>query len=282
VSARLPHRTQLADPRRGRDRRDGNGGLSGRSVHYIHTILGKSLGAAVDSGYLVRNPADRAVRPQRRARGGHGGRTWSAGELRTFLDHVMDDPLQPAFLLAATTGMRRGEICGLQWRDLDLDKGRRSISRQLLSIRWKLRFEPSTKTGRGRMVDLDERTVAALKIHRKRQGEERIALGLGRSKADDLVFTQINARGDLQPLHPESLMKTFRRRAHRAGVPVIRFHDLRHTWATLALQAGVPVKVVQERLGHSSVSVTLDIYTHVASGMQKDAAEAVASWIFGA
>jgi integrase len=176
--------------------------------------------------------------------------------------------------------MRRGEVLGLTWRDVDFERCRVSVKRQLVAICYELRFEDSTKTGEGRVVDLDDWTV--LRTHRARQNELRLALGIGALRLDDLVFVAVEEQGGLKPLHPETLAKTFKRRARRAGVPVIRFHDLRHTWASLALRAGESPKVVQERLGHKSIQITLDIYSHVAPGMQKTAANNAAARVFGA
>jgi integrase len=258
-----------------------NSGLSRRTVHYIHTILGKALRAGVDAGHLIRNPAEKATRPQRKSDRGHKGRTWNELELRTFLAHVAEDPFYPAFLLAATTGMRRGEVLGLTWRDVDFEQGRVLVNRQLVAISYMLRFEDSTKTGQGRVVDLDDWTVAALRTHRARQKGLRLALGIRALRLDDLVFVAVDKQAGLKPLHPETLAKTFKRRARRAGVPVIRFHDLRHTWASLALRGGESPKVVQERLGHRSIQITLDIYSHVTPGMQKSAANNVAARVFG-
>jgi integrase len=136
--------------------------------------------------------------------------------------------------------------------------------------------EPKTQRSR-RTVDLDAGTVAVLKAHRKTQLEERARTGLGRPRADGLVFT--DEQGD--PLHPNAVTRMFRKLVGEAQLPTIRLHDLRHTHATLSLQAGVHVKVVSERLGHSSVTITLGTYSHAIPGLQRDAAERVAALIPG-
>lgn len=135
--------------------------------------------------------------------------------------------------------------------------------------------EPKTQRGR-RTVDLDSTTVAALRSHRVRQTADRLAVERGWANLD-LVF----AAADGQPVHPHAFSQAFERNVAAAQLPRIRLHDLRHTWATLALRAGVPVKVVSERLGHTSTSFTLDTYTHAVPGMQADAARQVAALVFG-
>jgi integrase len=126
-------------------------------------------------------------------------------------------------------------------------------------------------------VDLDAATVAVLKAHRKAQLEERAGAGLGRTRADGLIFTDEQG----EPLHPNMVSRTFGKLVREAHLPVIRLHDLRDTHATLSLQAGVHVKIVSERLGHSSVTITLDTYSHAIPGLQRDAAERVAALIPG-
>jgi integrase len=135
--------------------------------------------------------------------------------------------------------------------------------------------EPKTARGR-RTIDLDVATVAALKEHRKRQAEERLLMGSG-WRDHGLVFCRV----DGGPLHPEQFSTTFRRRIRQLGLRPIRLHDLRHGWATLALAAGVHPKVVQERLGHASIGITLDTYSHVTASLHTQAAEQVAAMIFG-
>jgi integrase len=265
-------------------RLDGRGGLSPRMVHYCHTVLRKALGDAVEEGRLSRNVAalgtvrKRLPKPRRPEH-----RTWTAAELARFLDHLDGDPLYPAVLVAATTGLRRGELLGLRWSDVDLDRGRAAVRQTLLAVRdvdaavgTHRPVFGTPKTDRERTVPLPARTVAALRAHRKRQLADRLVVGPDYTD-HDLVF----AEPDGQPIHPERFAKRFRVRVAQAGVPVIRFHDLRHTWATLALQAGVHPKVVQEVLGHSSIAITLGIYSHAIPSLQEQAADTVAALVFG-
>jgi integrase len=166
--------------------------------------------------------------------------------------------------------MRRGEALGLRWRDLDLDAGRLSITQTLIAPDFKVQFStPKTAKGR-RSVALDSRTVAALREHRTRQAYECELFDL---PAPELVFMQ----PDGEPVHPHSLSEAFVRRAKEAKLPRLNLHGLRHTYATLALHAGVHPKIVSERLGHSSVSITLDVYSHAVPTMQESAAELVAA-----
>jgi len=257
-------------------RRDGKGGLSPRTVAYVHATIRKALAEAVRWQLLTRNVAEQATPPRQQPNGSL--RTWSAAELRAFLAHVESDRLYAAYVLAATTGLRRGELLGLRWRDLDLNAGRLAVVQTIVSVNYAVSFS-TPKTARGRRsVALDRDTIAILRGHRTRLLEERLSLGLGSPKDDDLVFTGIEG----SPLHPGQFSDRFDRLVRTAGLPRIRFHDLRHTHATLALAAGVHPKVVSERLGHSTVSITLDTYSHAIPAMQEEAAGRVAALVFGA
>ena len=260
----------LAEGRRARD-----GGLSPTTVRYIHTILRRALAEAVRWNRLARNVADQADPPRQRNGAGHGMRTWSAAELRAFLKYVSEDRYHAAWLLAGTTGRRRGEILGLRWRDVDLEAGRVAVTQTLLDVRNELSFS-APKTGKGRRsVALDSTTLTDLRAHRKAQVEEKLTWGPAYHDGD-LVF----AREDGSAVHPARFSKWFNQHVRAAQLPRIRFHDLRHTHATLALQAGVHPKVVSERLGHSTISITLDVYSHAIPAMQEEAAEKVAAIVF--
>jgi integrase len=240
----------------------------------VHATIRKALNDAVRSGMLVRNPALYATPPTPRR---NELQTWTASELRQFLDSVEGDRLAATWRLAALTGMRRGEVLGLRWLDLDLDNGWLAVRQTLVVVDNQPRFsQPKTARGR-RRIALDQGTLSAFRRHRKTQAAERLATGPAWS-ANDLVFTFQDGR----PLHPEYVRRLFDRQIHRIGLPRIRFHDLRHTHATLALQAGVHPKVVSERLGHTTVAMTLDIYSHAIPALQRDAASTVADLISGA
>lgn len=247
-------------------------GLSPRTVRYTHTIVRKALADAVAWNLVPRNIADSANPPKQAKR---SKKTWAADELRSFLGRARDDRLYAAYLLAATTGMRRGEILGLAWSALDLAGGRLSVSRSLVSVDYKVQLsEPKTSQGR-RVVALDPATVSALRAHRKAQLEERVAMGEGWANELDLVFV----REDGSPIHPQAFSEAFKRHAAAARLPALSLHGLRHTHATLALRAGVHPKVVSERLGHASVAFTLDTYTDALPDMQETAAALVAALV---
>jgi integrase len=235
-------------------------GLSARTVRYLHAIVHKSLADALQWGLVVRNVADAASPPSNRAAKAPPPRTWSASELASFLDSVHGTRFEPLWTLAATSAMRRGELLALRWSDVDLEAGQLAI--------------PVSKSGRGRSVALDAGTVVVLRAHRKRQAAEQLAWGPAYQDSG-LVFV----REDGVPYSPDYVTRAFRKAVARAGAPKIRLHDLRHTWASLALTAGINPKVVSERLGHATVSFTLDTYSHVMPGLQEDAAAKVAALI---
>lgn len=261
-------------------------GLKPRTVRYVHTIVHAALDDAVKWRRVPVNAADQATPPSAKAAKAPEMKVWSANELATFLALTEGDRYHFAWLFLATTGCRRGEALGLRWQDVDLEAGLASIRQQVIPLMKAAgkgregRVVARTKNGDARVIELDRRTLTKLRTWKARQSEEKLFLGGG---YDDhgLVF----ARPDGRPYHPEAFSKTFDRRIRQsgfAGLPVIRMHDLRHTWATLALKAGIDVKVVSERLGHSSAVITWSIYQHVVKGMQADAAERVSDLIFAA
>ena len=258
-----------------RGRKDGRGGLSPTSVRYIHRILRRACSDAVRQGLLQVNPMDR-VDPPRPADNSAASslNTWSAEQVSRFLAVVLDDPLYPLWRLALTTGMRRGELLGVQWADVDLAHRRLDIKRTRVSVRYQT-AESSPKSMSGyRSVALDQTTVSALKGLRRSSIANALLMGQPFDESDFVFCT-----ADGRPLHPDSVTKSFKRQSKAVGLPEIRFHDCRHTWATLALRAGIHPKVVSERLGHSSVGITLDRYSHAVPAMDAEAAEVVASLI---
>lgn len=252
------------------------GGLSVKTVRYIHGILRKALADAHRKGSVMRNVADLADPPKLSSVPKRQMRVWTADQLREFLTGIEDHRLYPAFFLASSTGMRRGEVLGIRWDDIDLDGMRLSVNQAVLNVAYKIEIsDVKTQTSR-RTVDLDPRTVSVLKAWHKTQLEERVALGL-RPKDASLVF----ADPDGSPIHPDPFRLMFTVLVEKAGVPRIRFHDLRHTHATILLKAGVPAKVVSERLGHSNVAFTMSVYQHILPGMQADAAHIFDREVFG-
>jgi integrase len=173
------------------------------------------------------------------------------------------------------TGMRRGEAIGLRWSDVDLENGRLSVRRALVPVdREVIVSEPKTAKGR-RVIALDAATIEMLKAQAARQLDEHDEWDEAGVETD-LVFTQENGAA----LDPENVSRYFRVAVRKAALPQIRLHDLRHTHATLALQAGIHPKVVSERLGHATVSITLDTYSHAIPAMQEEAATLIAELVF--
>lgn len=248
--------------------------LSASTVCHVHATLHRALQDAVRWGYLVRNPATAAVKPRQRGAASADIATWTATELGAFLQHVRGDRLFAAWQLAASTGLRRGEILGLRWSDVDLDARRLSVRQTVTTAGNRVVMgEPKTSRGR-RNVALDRATVEILVAWRADQERERLALGSAWQDAG-LVFT----REDGSCVHPDTFSFWFDRHVRTSGLRRIRLHDLRHTHASLALQAGVAAKVVSERLGHSTVAFTLDVYSHVIPALEEDAAERVAALV---
>jgi integrase len=247
--------------------------LSAKTISYIHTTIHKALEDAVDAGLLARNVADRAKPPRPSRRSTNGFQAWEPHELVRFLEHVRGTRLGAIWRLAAMTGMRRGEILGLRWADLDLDAARLSVRHAVIAVAYAT-IESTPKSHNARVIDLDESTVTQLRVHHRRQNNERDEWGAD-YEDHDLVVAKENG----QPIHPHTFSRCFERLVEQAGLRSIRLYDLRHTHATLALKAGVPVKVISERLGHEAPAFTLKQYAHVIPGMQAEAAAKVAALV---
>lgn len=246
----------------------GGAGLSASSVHHAHVALRQALDEAVKQGALARNVTDLVDAPQQRR---PIIKPYSQNEAQRLLAAAQGDRLEALYVLAITGGLRIGELLGLTWRHVDLQAGSLQVVATLARAPsgWAL-GEPKTQRSR-RTVMLTPLAVEALRAHRARQVAERLAV------ADvwvdrDLVFCDTLGG----TLNPESLSRyAFLQLIARAGVPRRRFHDLRHTAATLMLKAGVPLKVVSEMLGHTTIAITADVYGHVTAEMQRDAARAM-------
>lgn len=214
------------------------GGLDNKTVLEIHMVLRRALDDAVRRGMLLTNPAAVAHAPKRRPLASAASRAWNAQQLRAFLDSAVDHRLHAALWLSANTGMRRGEILGLRWGDVDLDAGRLSVSRSLVSVGYEVHeTRGKTRTAR-RTIDLDSRTVAVLRAWRSHRGLE--SSSFDPDDAEAYVF----ARPDGTPIHPHLLSDAFKKLVRRSGLPRIRLHDLRHTHATL-----LPVRGAASPLG---------------------------------
>jgi integrase len=221
---------------------------------------------------VIRNVAKAADPPRLRQAGSLAMNTWTASQLRIFLDEMSSHRLSSAYLLAATTGMRRGEVLGLRWADLDLERHRLAVRQTVITINYEVSIgQPKTQKGR-RSISLDSGTIEALASHRARQQAERESLGAAYADRD-LVF----AKTDGSPLNPDYFSKVFDHTVSRLEIPRIRLHDLRHTHATLGLAVGIPVKVMSDRLGHATAAFTQDVYMHVSPQQDGEAAERIAA-----
>ena len=250
-------------------------GLDRRTVNYAHTIIHRALKDAVRWGRLARNPAD-AANPPHGGQKSDGIRAWSAPTLRAFLDASSgaDDRLHALWVLLATTGMRRGEALGLRWSDLDLDAARLRVVQTIVQTRSTVSIgEPKTAQGR-RPIAIDKGTVAVMREHRRRMLQERLLIGPDFND-QGLVFHQPHGTW----MHPDAVSEMFLRRVRRYRLDRLTLHGLRHTWATLALEQGIHPRVVQERFGHSTISITLGMYSHVGPTLHDEAAETIAGLV---
>jgi len=234
----------------------------------VHAVLRSALNTAVKRRLIPYSPAEQVeLAPENPKR----PKPWSAEQCQTFLRDIADDRLANLYDVILVTGMRRGEAIGLRWEDVDLEDQCLFVVQQITEVHGRAVVgTPKTKRGT-RLVPIDDATVAILRRHREMQEVEHTAWGPAWNDAG-LVFT----REDGRPLRPEYATRHFQALAERAGLPAIRLHDLRHTNASLALQAGVEMKVVSERLGHSQMSITADLYTHVNRGLGRAVAEQIA------
>lgn len=287
----------------GGHRRHGQPGLKPKTVRNILTIVHKALSDAVAWRLVEVNPADGVDLPSLES-DDPAMRTWTADQLSAFLDACEQHEgaagrYLAGWLVASTTGMRLGELLGLAWSDVDLDAGSARIRRTLSCIRHLPVLGTPKSSKSRRTVSLDGPTVKVLRSWRARRADEAGVYGLWLAR-DDFVFCHPDGtftvdRRDVEgqvlevvcseagcgPFHPERFSREFDRMLTRVDLPRIRFHDLRHTYATLGLEAGEHPRVMADRLGHAKTSVTLDIYSHVTPKMDADLADRQARRIFG-
>lgn len=243
-------------------------GLSARTVRYVHAVMHRALKQALRWGLVPRNVSE-AVDPPKLQR--KEIRPLSCGEARRLLEAARGDRLEALYVLAVHCGLRQGELLGLRWEDIDLEAATLQVRRVLTTAKEGPKFT-APKTARSRRTArLNRPVVETLRRHHERQFEESTRL------ADEwrdygLVFATTVGT----PIHPRSLTgRSFKPLLKRAGLPDIRFHDLRHTCATLLLSGGVHPKLVQELLGHATIAITLDTYSHVLPGMGDQTASAM-------
>ncbi len=237
------------------------------TIARVHATLRAALNTAVRQGAVSQNVASFVELPT-------SDRppvvVWSPQHVGSFLDHLdtTADRLAPLFHLVIAAGLRRGEACALRWADVDLEGGSLRVSRSRSTIgRRVVEGAPKTK-GSARTISLDSGTVAVLRGHRRAQAAERLAWG-GAWVDTDGVFV----REDGELLHPEHVSNRFAALTRAAGLPRVRFHDLRHTSATLGLASGESLKEISDRLGHSTIGITADTYVHVLPATAQESAE---------
>jgi len=241
-------------------------GTSPRMVQYIHSVLRRSLNFALRWGLLVRNPALGAIRPKLLKT---EMKTLNGDQVRVFLSAAKGTRNEALFWIAVSTGLREGEILGLKWSDLDWKTKRLQVKRQLQRLKGEglVLTEPKSAAGK-RLIILSSATLTVLQKHLNLQQEEKMFAGENWQE-NDLIFPSTLGT----PLDPSNMSKDFKDTLKMARLPNIRFHDLRHTAASLMLLQGIHPKIVQERLGHSDISLTLNTYSHVIPTMQEEAAE---------
>lgn len=251
------------EPLQGDDKKEG---LSTRYVRYMHSIIREALQQAVKEHLIPNNVADATSPPKSKSK---PVQPLSEEQIVQFLQTAREDRLAAAFILALGTGLRRGELLGLKWECIDLEAGVITVKRELLSMNSGIKLEENLKTKSSkRSIPISSNVLKELKSHKARQAQEKLLLG---KLYQDLGLVFAKEEGSF--IDPKWFTKLFQKLLARAGLPRARFHDVRHSHATLLLTKGEHPKVVQERLGHSSITMTLDLYSHVAPGIQKMAAD---------
>lgn len=255
-----------------KDRKKGS--LSSRTVKYIYQTLHGALKQAIKERVIVFNPCESVELPKQHK---EEMKPLNWQEVQRFLQEAEGNRYYAAYILELSTGLRKGELLGLKWEDLDFERGTLLVKRQLLRVGKEegglVLSEPKTKRS-SRKLTLDQSVLNTLKEHRKKQAQEKLLLGEC-YQDQGLIF----ATEEGKPVEPRNFTRKFKRILKSAGLPDIRFHDMRHTFATLALEAGIPAKVVQEYLGHSTITMTLDTYSHLTQDMQTESAKIIAGFL---
>jgi integrase len=257
-----------------RAKADDGAGLAPRTVGHVHRLMKRILGHAVKWGSITSNPVASADPPRvERVE----VEILGPEQIKVLLHGLKNRALYPIAVLGLATGMRRGELVALRWKDVDFDGSKVRVEQSLEQTRAGLRFKsPKTKAGR-RAVALPASVVAELRTHWRRQQEQRLAFGLGKASEDDLVF----ARNDGSPYPPDSVTFDWARTVRRLKLPIVTFHALRHTHASQLIASGLDVVTVSRRLGHSNPTVTLGVYSHLFANTDDRAASVMEAAMAG-
>lgn len=245
--------------------------LSGTSVQKIHTSIKDSLTFACKMELISKNPADSLDRPKREEK---EIEVWDISEVKHFLEVSKDDPFYIVYHLALMTGMRQSEILGLRWKDIQMESKKISIKQVMCNFEKKPKPGAKTKAGK-RMIKIGEETIQELLKHKRKQEKDISLAGDMYNNQDLIACTSIGTR-----INPSNLRRSFFRQIKNANMKKIRFHDLRHSHATICLTLNMHPKIVQERLGHSNVKITLDTYSHVLPNLQSEAVDKISKAIF--
>ena len=237
-------------------------GLSAKTVRNIHQIISSAMQLAREQNLIIGNPAEGCALPRLEHR---EMKTLPVEQLQSFLREAKDSDVFELYYLELATGLRRGELLGLKWEDIDLERGDLRVKRQIARINGEVVEAPLKTKNAYRTLPLAADTIDVLEAQKK--------------KAEDSPWVFPSPTGD--PISPDSVLHMLHRVLKRAGLPRVRFHDLRHTFATLALQNGVDVKTVSGMLGHFSAGFTLDTYAHVTTASQRQAAKTMGGILSG-
>ncbi|MEN6459783.1 MAG: tyrosine-type recombinase/integrase [Syntrophomonas sp.] len=271
---RPEHVQKMINERLERGNKRTKGELGARQVEYIYAVLHMAMERAVKNGLVIRNVCDVVDKP-RVIR--HEFMPWTVEETNKFLTSTKDSRLFPLYLTAWGTGLRRAELLGLRWDDIDLKRGTLTVRRVLVRIKGGHKFqEPKTKKSR-RTVPLPHAVTEELKSWKARLAQEELKWRGKHKELKPEDIPQFNPNKQVfpdelgQPMNPEFVSRSFKRDLGKAKLPEIRFHDLRHGHATMLLELGEDLKVISERLGHSTITMTADIYGHVRERLQREA-----------
>lgn len=251
----------------------GAAGVGSRTIRLCHLHLRQALRQAIRLDLVARNVADLVSPPKGQPR---EMKVWTDEQARTFLAVAGNSRYGPIWILALATGMRKGELLGLRWRDVDFERRMLQVRQTVGQLRGRIEFKPPKTKSSLRTISLPAEVITLLREQRQRQSERRLALGEAWND-HDLVFTV----GNGNPIHPDNVRHDFERLVREANVPMIRIHDQRHTHVTLAILAGANLKALSEAVGHRDISITLGIYGHVLAEQRTEVADKIGAMLFG-